>query len=321
MTKGLLLALAASTLAIAAHAQTFPSRPIRLIVPVAPGGSTDVIARVLAKGIGDQSGQPVVVENRAGASGVIGVSAVVQSAPDGYTILFVTNDPVSVLPTIKKNVPYKVEKDLTPITMIGEAPYVFAVNAKLPANTMKEFLQMAAAKPGEMKFASAGQGTSAHLIMEVLKLRARVDLMQVPYKGVGPSMAALVAGEVDMLPTTPASLRPHIGSGKLKGLATAAAERSPVLPSVPTTAEAGLADFNVSAWWGAFGPAGLPQPVAAKLDEMFRAAISGPDFQKAAATLAITSRPLSGAEFARFVAQDTARWRDTVTRANIPLED
>ncbi len=304
-----------------AAAQQFPSRTIRLTVPAAPGGSTDVIARVLARSMTEQTGQSVIVDNRAGASGAIGVSSVVQSQPDGYTILFATIDPISVVPAVRRTVPYSVEKDLVPITMVGEAPFVFAVNSKLPVSSMKDFLALASSKPGAIKYASAGLGTSAHLIMEVLKLRTGADLLHVPYKGVGPSMQALIAGEVDILATTPASLKPHIANGSLKALATAAATRSAVLPDVPTTSEAGLKDMVISAWWGAFLPANVPAAVADQLDAIFRRAMASPEYQKTLATLAIDGNALSRDAFGKFVAEDTARWRDVVQRAKISLEE
>jgi len=304
-----------------AYAQQFPSRPIRLTVPASPGGSTDVIARVLAKSVSEQTRQPVVVENKAGASGAIGVSSVVRAAPDGYTLLVATNDPISVLPAVKKTVPYNVDKDLSPITLVGEAPFVFAINSKLPVKTMREFLALAASKPGQMTFASAGPGTSAHLIMEMLKARANVNLTQVPYKGVAPSMQALVSGEVDILATTQASLKPFIESGSLKALATAAVSRSPGLLDVPTTAEAGLPNLIISAWWGAFAPAGVPSSVLEQLDQSFRAAMAGPEYQKILGLLAIESNPRSHADFGAFVSQDTGRWREAAERANITVED
>lgn len=306
----------------AAHAQQqFPSKPIRMTVPAAPGASTDTIARTLARSMGDITGQGVIVDNKAGASGSIGVLSVTQAAADGYTLLFSTVDPITVVPSVRKRVQYQVDKDLVPLTMVAESHFVFAVSAKSSATSLKEFIDLAAARPGQLKYSSAGLGTSGNLVMEVLKFRTGMDLLHVPYKGVAPSMLAVMSGDVHMVATTPASLKGHVENGNLKGLAIAKDARSPILPAVPTMAESGMKDFVVPAWFGVFAPAGTPPAVVDRLDEIILAAVRTPEYQKTMASLALDSKPISKAAFAKFISEDAARWRQIAERAKITVED
>ena len=320
-----LFTVAMASLLLAASAvqaqQAFPSQPIRLIVPAAPGGSTDILARSLARIMQEQSGVAVIVDNKAGAGGAIGVQAAVQAAPNGYTLLVTVPDGVTVLPNLRKDIPYNAERDLVPIGLIAETSWLFAVNAKLPYKNMKELVQAAAAKPGSIRFASPGTGTSAHLITELLGIRNNLQMLHVPYKGAGPATTAVIAGEVDLIATSPISLKNFLDSGQLRGLAITGGTRAAALPAIPTMVEAGFPDFVASAWFGVFAPAGMPAGRAEKLDEMVSAAVHHPDLQKQIAEMGLDSRFMSRTDFARYVTADSARWKQVIEKSRVVVTD
>ncbi len=304
-----------------AGAQIFPSQPIRLIVPVAPGGSTDLLARTLGRIIQEQTGATVIVENKAGAGGTIGVQALTQAAPNGYTLLMTAPDGITVLPHLRKDIPYNVERDLLPIGLVAETSWVFAINPKVPARNMKELVALAAAKSGAIRFASPGTGTSAHLVTENLALIGNVQMLHVPYKGAGPATTAVLAGEVDMVTTSPASLKNFLDSGQLRGLAITGGSRAVALPNIPTMVEAGFPEFVASAWFGVFAPAGLPAGRAERLEEIVSAAVRHPDLQKQIASTGLDSKLMNRAEFSRYVTTDSLRWRNVIEKSKVVLTD
>ena len=303
----------------AAQAQAFPNKPIRIIIPAAAGGPTDTIGRLLGKVMSEQNGVPVVVENKAGASGSIGVYATVQAPADGYTLLVSTPDAVTVYPLVKKNVPYRYNRDLTAITLVASTPYVFGVNAQSPARTMQEFVALA--KSQKLAMATPGAGSSAHIVLEMLKHRAGVDMLHVPYKGAGPALQSIIAGETHITATSPVTLKGHIDSGKLRALAVSKATRNPMLPSVPTMVESGFPDFVVAAWFGVFAPAGVSDAVADKLNEMVLAAMRSPDYASRVTGLGLEIEPISRRSFARTLAAESDRWKQLIDAANISVDE
>jgi len=297
-----------------AQAQDFPSKPIHLVIPAAAGGSTDIIGRILAKSITERYGVSVIVENKAGASGSIGVHAVVQAPPDGYTLLVSTPDAVTVFPLVTKNAPY-VTTDLTPITLVASTPYVFAINAQLPAKTMEEFMALSKTQP--LAMATPGSGSSGRIVLEMFKQRAGIDLLHVPYKGAGPALQSVIAGETHIAATSPVTLRSFVESGKLRALAISTKARSPVMPNVPTMIDLGFDDFDVAAWFGVFAPLGVPASVAEKLDEMVRGAASSPEYVALTTKLGLGTEPVSRDKFGAMLAAETERWQQLIESANI----
>lgn len=302
----------------AVQSQAFPSKAIRIIVPAAAGGPTDTIARILGKIMSEQNGVPVVVENKAGAAGSIGVHATVQAPPDGYTLLVSTPDAVTVYPLVKKNVPYR-STDLTPITLVASTPYVFAVNAQSPAKTMKEFVALA--RTQKFAMATPGAGASAHIVLELLKQRAGIELLHVPYKGAGPALQAVIAGETEITASSPVTLKGHVDNGKLRALAVSKAARNPVMPSVPTMIESGFANFDVAAWFGFFAPPGISPHVADKLNEMVLAAMNSPDYTTRMAALGLEVEPLSRGKYGEMLAAETERWKHLIYSAKITADE
>lgn len=312
------LLLAAGT----AFAQTYPSKPVRLIVPYAPGGGTDVAGRIAAQSIGERLGVPVVVENRVGGSGIVGMEAVARAAPDGYMLLFSGPDAISALPLIRRKLPLDPMKEFVPLARVGTADFVFAVNPKVPANSIEELIALAKAKPGALRYSSAGTGTTLHIMGEMLKIRTGIDLVHVPYKSGGQAMIDTVAGHVEMISTAVLVILKQVQAGQLRPLAVSSEARSSLLPSVPTMSERGFRDFIATSWFGVFGPKGLPEPLVAKLSEDVAAAVAAPEYRQRAGAAGIgVGNPLVRADFAKYIAGQHARWREVVERANIRADE
>jgi tripartite-type tricarboxylate transporter receptor subunit TctC len=317
-TSVLVLALFA-TLTGGATAQGFPSAPIRLVVPAAPGGSTDIIARSLAKLIQEQSGASVVVDNRAGAGGAIGAEAVARAVPDGHTLLMTVPDAITVLPHMRKDIPYQAFKDFTPIAMVAETSWVFAANPAVPVKDARDLAALAASKPGQVKYGSPGVGTSAHLITETFAQQARIDLLHVPYKGAGPAATAVVGREVEFIATSPIGVKSFVDQGRLKPLAITGSSRSSVMPDVPTLSESGFAGFEASAWFGVLAPAGLPAGRAERIEELVRAAARSPSFLAQLKQMGLEGRYVALLDFRRLLEADSVRWRDTIANLKSPV--
>jgi tripartite-type tricarboxylate transporter receptor subunit TctC len=319
-SKTLLGGLAAAVLATPALAQPrWPDRPIRIIVPYPPGGSTDPVARLLAADLTTRLGQPVVVENRAGAAGSIGTEAAARAAPDGATFLFHT----SVLATeqsFKQNLAYNVLNDLTPISLAVTGPYLLVVNPSLPSRNVGELIAFARANPGRVNFGSAGTGSSGHLIGELFALRAGAQMVHIPYRGGGPSVTALIQNEIQFIFDTIPGSRGLVEDGRLRALAVTGAERAPLLPQVPTIGESGLPDFVNEFWLGLFAPARLPAEIQARMNQAVREALAEPALRDRLAQLGLVVRASTPEAFDATLRRDIAEWRDVITRANIRAE-
>ncbi|NYT23472.1 tripartite tricarboxylate transporter substrate binding protein [Alcaligenaceae bacterium] len=314
-TLGLLLATCALALPMSTYAQAFPSRTIKLIVPASPGGSSDVMARTLAKVMGEQNNVAVVVENRAGASGSIGVQATVNSAPDGYTIMLTLADATTIYPLTKKVPPYNADKDLTPLAQVAWTNILFSVPASSPHKTIKDFIEASKTQP--MAYSSNGHGTTTHLWMEQFKKSTGAQLLHVPYKGAAPALQGMVAGETNIAISSPASAKVMLDGGLLRPLAIGSPERDPAFPDIPTFVESGYPDLLLGVWFGVFGPAGMDADVADKLHDMIISAVKSPEYQKHAQSFMFDLRILSREEFAKLVADDTPLWLQAMEAAGI----
>ena len=303
-------------------AQDFPNRPSRLIVPTAPGGGTDAVARSLAKILQSQ-GVATFIENKGGAGGAIGLAAVANAAPDGYTIGVTGPDALTVMPQLMlpSELGYRADKDFLPIAQIGDTHYAFAVSSTVPVNSMAELIALAKARPGQLAYASQGRGTAGHLISKLLESRTGTQLLDVPYKGAGPAMAALMSGEAQVIATSPASLKAALPTGKLKAIASASESRSAMLPDVPTTGEAGYPGFIVSAYWGVIAPANLPEAVANNLTELVMAAARSQEMGERLSAMGGEIRPRGRAAFSEFLRADTQMWKKAVVDGKISLKD
>jgi len=274
-----LLAVTLGAAAGVASAQgTFPSRPVRMVVGFAPGGGTDIIARLVAQKLGERWGQAVVVDNRPGASGNIGAELVARSTPDGYTLLMAFSSHASN-PALGK-LPFDIERDFTSITQVGSAPMVVAANPALPAKTLGELIAYARAHPGAVKFGSSGIGTPVHLAGELMMQLTGISMVHVPYKGIAPAMAAVLAGDIQVTYAAVLSGLQHFKSGRLRPLAVASRTRYPALPDVPTVAEAGLAGYEIDFWYALLGPGGMPAPLAARIQRDTAALLNSPEMRE-----------------------------------------
>jgi tripartite-type tricarboxylate transporter receptor subunit TctC len=320
MRKFLEIFVLCTLVAAPAWAQTYPSKPVRVIVPYPPGGSTDILARVLAEKITPALGQQMVVENRAGATGVIGAEAVAKSAADGHTLLMGVNGPITIAPAIRSNLPYDTLKDFAPVILVADAPKLLVINPAIPAKTVQEFIAWAKAQPKPVNFASAGIGATGHLASEMLKQRGGFEANHVPYKGGGPAITDVIAGPVQYMFEVMPQLLPHVQSGRLRALGISSAERSKALPSLPTIAEQGLPGFQSSTWFGILAPAGTPEAVVNRLNAEFSKALAEPDMAKRIADLGAAWSPNSPADYAKFLRADLEKWRVVVSKSGAKFD-
>jgi len=298
----------------------WPERPITLIVPAAPGGTTDITARLLSEKLGAALGTTVVVENRAGAAGIIGTQALLRSAPDGYTIDFANIGPNAINYSLYKNLPYK-STDFAPITLVISVPNILVVNSKSPYKTVKELVDSIKNDPkGNYSFGSPGTGQSPHLSSEMFSQRTSLTLTHVPYKGMGPAVAALLGGQVTFIIDNLPSSIPFIRSGQFRALAITGAERSPQLPDVPTMAEAGIQDMVVTAWFGFVAPAGTPADIVNKIQQATKKVLEMPDIQQRFAEMGGIPGGNTPAEFGAFMEKEQASWRKIVEAAKLSME-
>lgn len=303
----------------AVHAQTFPSKPLRIIVPAEAGGPIDILSRVIGKVITEQAAAPVVIENKAGAAGSIGVTAAARAQPDGHTLVIAGLDAIAVYPLVKKNPPYRVERDLTPIAMIASTSLVFAVDARSPAGTMKEFAALA--KSGKLSYASSGSGGAIQLAIEMFKQKAGIELLHVPYKGGGPALLSTASGQTDLTAASPMGAKKLLQGGQLKALAISGKARSPLLPEVPTMAESGYPELTIPIWFGVFAPAGLSRAVSDRLSAIFLAAVGSPEFRKQAENLGLEVETTTGAAYARVLQAESRRWQQVIETSGIRLDE
>ena len=303
-----------------AHAQTYPTKPIRLVVPFPPGGATDILARDVAQKLTEAWGQSVIVDNRPGAGGNIGSELVAKSAPDGYTLEMGTVGTHAINASLYAKMPYDHVKDFTPVILVAGVPNVLVVNPAVPANSVAELVAYAKANPGKLNFASSGNGTSIHLSGELFKVMAGVQITHIPYKGSAQALQDLLAGQVQlMFDNLPPSL-PQIKAGKLRALAVTSATRAPALPDVPTLAESGLPGFEASSWFGILAPAGTPAPIVAKLNAEVANWLATPEAKEK--LLKQGANPAGGTpqDFAKHIAAETAKWAKVVKDSGAKID-
>jgi tripartite-type tricarboxylate transporter receptor subunit TctC len=315
--------LAAALLALAAlgaHAQDWPARPVRLVVPFAPGGVTDTSARVVADRLGARLGQPVVVENRPGASGNIGTQQVAQATPDGYTLLLGFDGTMVINPWVFARIPFDTLRDFEPVTKLGDATLILAAHPSLAANDLGELIALAKAKPGTLSYGTSGTGGTPHLAGELLNQRAGIALVHVPYKGGGPAITDAVGGQIPLVFTAIAGAQQYVRSGRLKALGVPSGKRSAALPDAKTFVEAGLDGFVVDSWVGVLAPAKTPRPTIERLQRDTAAVLAEPEVRERYAVLGIEPVGNTPAEFAAQIRADLARWENVVKQANIKQE-
>lgn len=295
-----------------AHAQTYPDRTIRIIVPFAAGGSTDIVARTTSQKLSERLRQSVVIDNRGGGGGNIGSDMVAKAAPDGYTLLIGTVGSLTINPTLYKKMPYEPLKDLTPIGYIGSTPHVLVVHPSLPTRSVRELIALARSKPGELNYASGGTGGSTHLAAELFKSLSKVDMVHVPFKGGALGMVSLLGGHVHLMFQTMPPVLPHVKSGRLRALGMTGADRSPLLPALPTIAESGLPGYEVTQWWGLLGPSGLSSAIVARLSSELNAILQQADVKERFATEGADAAPNTPEWFASHMKSESAKWAKIV---------
>jgi tripartite-type tricarboxylate transporter receptor subunit TctC len=303
-----------------ANAQGYPTKPIRLIVPDATGGSPDQLGRLLAQKLSEGLGQQVIVDNRAGAAGVLAADMAAKSPADGYTLLMTTTSIYAILPNLKKNLPYDPVKDFLPISRIATASNVMVVNVSLPAKSVAELVQLAKDKPGSLNYASAGVGSPAHLAGEMLNLLAGIKLTHIPYKGAGPALLDVIAGNAQVIITSPIAAGAHMSGGRVRALATTGAERNPGLPDLPTIADA-VPGYEISQSWGIAVPTGTPPEIVKRLSDEIAKAMSLPDVKERVLKTGAVPIGDTPAAFEAFMANERQRLGEVITKTGIVLTD
>ncbi len=303
----------------AAQTPAFPSKPIKLVVPFPPGGSTDLIARMVGQRLVDALKVAVVIDNRAGAGSVLGTDLVAKAAPDGYTLVVSANPAIAPGPLMRSAMPYDPLKDFTHLALLGTFPNSFVVRADHPAKTMAEFIALAKAKPGALNYASAGVGSAGFLTGELLKQAAGIDMVHVPYKGSGPAITDLIGGQLDGMFESLVTATGYVKSGKLRILAVSGDKRSKTFPDTPTLSEV-VPGVVGGAWFGISAPAGLPPAIAQRLQTEVQAVVNAPDMQARLSELGMAPLPLGGAEFVAFIAAENRRWGPVIKSGNIKVE-
>lgn len=292
------------------HAQDYPARPVRMIDPFSPGGSTDILARICAQKLTERLGRPFLVENRGGGGGNIGAEAVAKSAPDGYTLL-VAGVPQAIGMTLYRRLNYDLAKDLAPVTQIATFPSLLTVHPSLPVKNLKELIALARARPGELNF-GANPGSPNHLAIELIDSMAKVKMTFIGYKGAGPAVADAVAGQIQVVSAGLPTLIGYVKAGRLRPIAVTSLARSPLLPEVPTASESGLPGYNVTSWYGLFAPAATPAPIIDKLNVAVAALLKAPDVEQRLATMGAQAAPTTPAECGQIVRSEVARWAPIV---------
>lgn len=318
--KHIFLSILLLHFAALAAAQTYPSKSVRLVVPFAAGaGSNDIMARLTAQKLSDSFAHQFVVDNRPGASGIIGTDIVAKAPPDGYTVLMMSLT-FTVLPSLFSKLPYDTLKDLTPVTMVASAPLMLVVNPSVPAKSVVEFIAYAKANPGKLNFGSGGAGATPHLAGEMLKSMAGIQVTHIPYKGGAPALADLIGGQIQFMCENIPGTLPFVKAGKLRALAITDLKRSPLLPDLPTLDESGLKGYQIVGWNGMFVPAGTPQAIVTKLYTGVSSALALADVKERLATLGADGVGDSPQHFAAFIKADIAKWAQVVKTAGIKVE-
>ncbi len=318
----LLLAVATAALfaADAARAEDYPSHPIRMIVPYAPGGGADAIARIIAKRVSETIGQPIIIENRGGAGSILGTEVVQKADPDGYTLLVGQSGPISINPAVYKNLRYDPVRDFAPITMTTAYPYILVVNASLPVRNLQEFVALARSRPGEFNYGTTGVGAANHLVAELFNSRAGLTMTHIPYRGTALAVTDLLAGQVTMVFADAVTALPHIRAGTLRALAVSSKEHSAVVPDIPTIAESGYPGFDAIGWHGILAPAKTPPAIINRLHDEIVKALKDPATKALLDAQAMQLVGNSPEEFAAFIKQDIALWQSVATQANVEVK-
>ncbi|MFP8777350.1 Bug family tripartite tricarboxylate transporter substrate binding protein [Hydrogenophaga sp. RWCD_12] len=310
-----------AVLPLAAWSQTYPSRPIRLVVPFTPGGSTDILARAIGQELGKAWNATVVIDNVPGAGGAIGAEKVARAAPDGYTLLMGHIGTLAVNPSLYTKLPYSPLKDFAPVAWVANVPNVLVLHPSTPAGTMKDFVAYAKSNPGRLNYGSGGNGSAANLATEYLKLRANISLVHIPYRGTAPAVTDLVAGQTQVLFTGVPAVIGQIRSGQLKALAVSGKQRVDALPEVPTVNEAlGLKDFEADQWYGVVAPTGTPADIVARLNQAINAALNSAELKKRLNAEGAVANPTSPEAFGKYIAAEIERWRPVITSGRVKAD-
>lgn len=315
--------VAVATLAIGAVpaiADTYPTKPISFIVPYPPGGASDVIARLIAERLQAALKQPVVVENRAGANGIIAYSHVAKAPPDGHTILMANIGPSAINPSIYKRLPYDAQKDFAPITLVSWVPLMLVANPSLGASTVQELLAKAKASPGNLSYGVSGNGTAGHLAMELFKSNAGVDIKPISYKGDSPALADTVAGHINVMMATVVAAAPHVASGRLKALAVTTPTRLPASPNIPTVAESGMSEFQAVSWGGVLAPARTPISIVERLNAEIVKILKLPEVKERFASVGAEIVHGTPEEFTKYIAAETEKWSKIAQAARVSMD-
>ncbi|MDH4293104.1 MAG: tripartite tricarboxylate transporter substrate binding protein [Betaproteobacteria bacterium] len=316
-TAFIIAAVAAMT--CPAQAQTYPTKPIRMIVPFAPGGGSDISARTMTDALGQALGTTIVVDNRPGAGSVLGADIASKSLPYGYT-LFLGNISMAFNAALYKKLPFNAIRDFAPISLATEQPNIIVAHPSLPAKNFKEFVALARSQPGKLTYASAGLGSGTHLAMEMLMMSQKISLIHVPYKGTGPAVTALLGNETNAFMSTFASALPHVKSNRLRGIAVTTKARAAPLPDVPTVAESGVPGFEYATWYGVLAPSGTPRPIIDKVNKAMVATLSAPEMKERYARQGMDATPGTPAEFVKLLREETDKWARVVREAKIPQQ-
>ena len=316
----ILVAIAAAIAGSAALAQSYPAKPVRLIVPFPPGGNTDVLGRLMAQKLSEALGQQFFVENRAGGAGTVGADAAAKAPADGYTIFFGTTGALSSAPALQPKLSYDPVKSFAPISLLAGAPVVVTVSSAMPVNSLKEFIEYAKARPGKLTYGSAGVGHFLHIAGEAFNAAAGVQLFHVPYKGVNQALVDMLAGRLDVMIDTIVIYAPHVQAGKLKALAVGQGKRLSRMPDIPTTAEAGLPGFEFAAYFGLLAPAGTPGDIVQRLNTEVVKALGAPDVIDSLGKMGLEPYPTTTEQYAAQIADDLAKWKKLVSQIGIKLE-
>ena len=320
MKPSIAVFLAAVGLSSTAVAQSYPTKPLRLVVPFGAGGAPDLVARVIAPKLAESLGQPVVVDNRAGAAGIIGMEIVAKSPPDGHTLVAGSAGPVAIVPGLYRKLPYDVARDFAPISTITAIPFVLVVHPSLPARTVKDLVALAKAQPGQLNFGSPGNGSTTHLATELLKSATGMKIIHVPYKGVAAAATDLISGQVQILSGDLNTMLPHVKAGKMRALAVTAARRSSLLPDIPTVAESGFPGFDASGWIGLLAPAATAPAIVERVNGAVVKALAAPDARSRLSALGGEVAASTPAEFGAFIRRETAKYGKLMKSAGIEGE-
>jgi len=295
-------------LTAAAQAQTYPSKPIRFIVPFAPGGGSDLVARTVGQKITEALGQPVIIDNRTGAAGMIGAEVAAKSPADGHTLLLGSNGPLAINPSLYPKMPYDAVRDFAPVSLVTIMPFVLVTHPALPVKTVKELIALARARPNQLNYGSPGNGSTTHLANELLKSMTGIQITHIPYKGVAPAAIDLISGQVQMMSGDLSTLLPHVRSGRMRAIAVTGAKRSSLVPEIPTVAESGIPGYEASGWFGVLVPAGTPQPVIERLNGAMVKGLGASDARERLSAFGGEVAPGTPDEYGAHIRREAAKW-------------